>query len=195
MIEPTPNLETAVQVKGSLVKSVVVTLTRHGLRAEVLARVGATAAALIRDPPLPTAWIEGRHHNEILQALHDLLGPEELRALNREAVELAPFVRGAALAVLRAFGTSPDTLLARFDRVAGTIARGVIYRWTPSSDSSGFFEVEYPTLQNVPIAPFVATAGALGQLFDLCGVQGTVGSPEWVSNGCQNRARFAMSWR
>lgn len=198
MIDPITSLDSPAQVKGFMVRSIVTVLLRHGLRDQVVARVGPRAAALIEDPPLATEWLDVVPHNEILQALFELLGSEKLRALNREAVELgvSPLVKGAAMSVLRVFGTSPATLLARFDRVSGTTARGILYRWTPAGENGGSLEIAYPGLQNVPLGPLVATAGALSIIFELCGVrEGTIGDPEWVSSTVRNRARYPVSWR
>ena len=196
MVEPVTHQEHAVEVKGSVVRAVVLTLGSHGLREAVLARVTPAAAELVRDPPLPTMWVDARPHNEIYQALLEVVGAERLRALNREAVErdVSPLLRGAAMRVLRIFGMSPATLLSKLDRVSGTTARGVIYRYTPIDGASGWFEVDYPTVQTVPLGAFVATGGALTLVFEMCGVKGTFGEPEWVANGQRNRARFAVAW-
>jgi hypothetical protein len=196
MIEAVPSQQAAVEVKGSLVRAVILTLEAHGLREQVLARVSPSAAALLREPPLATRWIEGRLHDEILEALLQILGPDGLRALNKEAVErgLHPLLRGTAMRLLRVFGTSPAALFSRFDRVAGTTARGVVFRYTPASETSGWFEVEYPTGRDIPLGAFIATGGALSMAFELCGTTGTFGEPEWVPNGRHNCARFAVSW-
>jgi hypothetical protein len=197
MVEPVPSQHAPVEVKGSLVRAVVLTLEAHGLREQVLALVSPEAGALIREPPLATRWIEARLHDEILEALLQLLGPDGLRALNREAVErgVHPLLRGTAMRLLRVFGTSPAALLSRFDRVSGTTARGVVYSYTPTGPMSGWFEIEYPTMREVPLGAFIATGGALSLVFDLCGAIGTFGEPEWVPNGRRNCARFAVAWR
>jgi hypothetical protein len=196
MIEPAVSERGAVEVKGSLVRAVVLALEAHGLRDQVLARVSPAAAALIHDAPLATRWVEGRLHDEILEALLQIVGPEQLRAINKEAVErgVSPLLRGTAMRMLRAFGTTPASLFSRFDRVSGTTARGVVYRYTATGPTSGWFEVEYPNARNVPLGAFVATGGALSITFDLCGVTGTFGEPEWVANGLRNAARFAVAW-
>ncbi len=196
MVEPMTGAQAAVEVKGSLVRAVVATLTAWGLRDQVLLRVSPSAAALVREPPLATLWVDGRLHDEILEALFQILGAERLRALNKEAVErgVSPLLRGTAMRLLRVFGTTPAALFSRFDRVSGTTARGVVYRYKETGDQSGWFEVDYPTVENVPLGSFVATGGALTIAFDLCGVKGVFGEPEWVPNGKRNRVRFAVSW-
>jgi hypothetical protein len=196
MVEPVVSEHTAVEVKGSLVRAVVLTLEAHGLREQVLARVSPNAAALIREVPVATRWVEGRLHDEILEALLQIVGPDGLRELNKEAVErgLNPLLLSTAMRLIRVFGTSPASLFSRFDRVSGTTARGVVYRYVPTSETSGWFEIEYPSVRNLPLGPFIATGGALSMAFQLCGVTGTFGEPEWILNGKRNAMRFAVAW-
>jgi hypothetical protein len=185
------------EVKGSMVRSVAAVLVDRGLRDAIAAQVSPEARALLRDPPLPTEWIDARHFNEIYEALHEKVGADELRHLNREAVDrgVSPYVRAAAESLLRVFGVSPAALLSRLERVAGTTARGVVYRYEPLDDTSGTFEIEYPALRDVPLGAFVATAGALEGIFALCGTTGTIDTPEVLPGGHHNGVRFRASWR
>lgn len=196
MIEPITSPGSAVEVKGSMVRAFVQSLTDHGLRDKVMVRVTPEAAALIREPPVATMWVDGRLHNEILQAILELVGPERLRTINRDAVArgVNPLLRATAMRLLRIFGTSPSTLLSKLDRVGGSTARGVVYGFTPTGAASGWFEVSYPGLATVPLGAFVATGGGLVLIFEMCGVQGSFGEPEWVANGRRNRARYSVSW-
>lgn len=188
---------TEVSVKGSVVRAVVTVLTEHGFRDAVSSRVSPGARVLLVDPPLATMWSDARLHNEILQALLDVAGADRLRRINRVAIDrgVSPLLRATAERVLRIFGASPAALLSKLDRVAGTTARGVVYHYAEINAGSGHFEVEYPTLRDVPLGPFVATGGALELVFDLCGVRGSFGEPVLVANGRHNRMRFVVSWR
>lgn len=188
---------TEVGVKGSIVRAVVTVLTDQGFCDAVSARVSPGARALLLDPPVATRWIDARLQNEIYQALLDLVGSDKLRRINRTALErgLSPLLRASAERVLRIFGASPAALLSKLDRVAGSTARGVVYSYVEIDAGSGHFDIEYPTLHEVPLGPFVATSGALELIFDLCGVRGTCGAPVPVANGKHNRMRFHISWR
>jgi hypothetical protein len=179
-----------------MVRAVAATLAERGLRDRVVATVSSHAGALLLDPPLPTEWLDARLLNEIYEVLRGQVGDAELRKLNREAVKrgVSPLIRAAAESLLRTFGVSPATLLARLDRVAGTSARGIIYHYEPIDDVSGHFEIDYPTLRDVPLGPFVATAGALEDIFEMCNVRGTIDALEVVQNGRQNRMRCKVSW-
>jgi hypothetical protein len=185
-----------VGVKGSMVRSLVMTLTQHGRAEAVAAKVSPDVRALIEEPPVSTEWVDARLHNQIYVAIVELYGEDRLRALNREAAErgVSLILRGTVEGILRMFGVSPPTLLSRLDRVAGTTSRGVLYRYTGTGANQGQFEIEYPSLTQVPMAPFVATAGALEIVFDFCGVKGSIDQPMVVDNGRHNRVRFAVAW-
>jgi hypothetical protein len=184
------------EVKGSLVRSMAVTVSEHGLRQAVLGRVSEATAALLRDPPLPTMWVDARAYNEILQALYEIEGAERLRHLNREAVErgLAPLLRATAQGMLRVFGTSPATVLSRLGRLSAATSRGVVTRYALSTPTSGSLEIELPALRDVPIGAFVASGGGIKLVFELCGVSGTIGEPTWIDEQRRNAMRFAVAW-
>ena len=192
-----PEDSTEVGVKGSIVRAVATAVTENGLREAVLARVSPAAGMMLVDPPVATMWLDARLLNEIYQAILDLAGADKLRRISRNAVEkgLSPLLRATAERVLRIFGASPAALLAKLDRVAGTTARGVVYRYTEINASSGHFDLEFPTLRDVPVGPFLATGGALEMVFDMCSVRGTFGEPAYLPNGHHNAMRFTVSWR
>lgn len=188
---------TEVGVKGSIVRALVSALSEQGLRDAVLTHVSPQARLLLLDPPVATMWIDARLQNEIYQAILELVGADKLRRINRTAVErgLSPLLRATAERVLRIFGATPAALLSKLDRVGGSTARGVVYHYEVISAGSGHFDVEYPTLQDVPLGPFIATGGALELVFELCTVRGSFGDPVVVPNGKNNRMRFLVSWR
>jgi hypothetical protein len=192
-----PEDSTEVGVKGSIVRAVAVAITEQGLRDAVLARVSPAARTILVDPPVATMWIDARLLNEVYQAIFDLGGADKVRRLNRSAVErgVSPLLRATAERVLRIFGASPGALLSKLDRVAGTTARGVVYHYAEISAAAGHFDVEYPTLHDVPVGPFLATGGALEIVFDMCSVRGSFGEPAYLPNGRNNSMRFTVSWR
>jgi hypothetical protein len=185
------------EVKGSIVRSLVAAIAAHGQRDAVAARVSPAARALLTDPPLPTMWIDGRLSLELYQAVYDAAGAEQLRRISREAIErgVVPLLRSIIERVLAIFGTSPATLLSRLDRAAAGTTRGLVYRYEAIDDTSGRFEIEFPSLTDVPFGAFVATGGALELVFELCGVRGTFSEPEMVLNGRKNRMRYTVMWR
>jgi hypothetical protein len=185
------------EVKGSIVRSLVAAIAAHGHTAAVSARVSPAARALLTEPPLPTMWVDGRLSLELYQAVYETAGADQLRRISREAIErgVLPLLRSIIERVLAIFGTSPATLLSRLDRAAAGTTRGLVYRYEPIDETSGRFEIEYPSLTDVPIGPFVATGGALELIFEMCGTRGVFSDPEMVPNGRRNRMRYAVSWR
>lgn len=192
-----PTAPLPVETKGSVVRSLALTLVAHQLLDGVAAAVSPPARAMLLDPPLPTQWIDGRVLNEILEAILQIHGSEVLRRLNRESIErgVSPLIRGVAESLLRVFGVSPATLLSRMSRVGGTMSRGVLYHYTADTETSGAFELEYPALVDVPLGASIATVGGLDLVFDMCAVRGTFGPPVVVANGRRNRVSFAVKWR
>jgi hypothetical protein len=184
-------------VKGSIVRALIAALVDRHLAKEVAARVGPEAQALFAEPPLPTMWVDALHSNEIYQAILEEVGPVQLRAIAREAIAkgLAPLLRGTVERVLAIFGVSPATLLSRIDRAAGGTSRGMAYRYEVIDDSSGVFDLEFPALTGVPLGPFVASAGGLELIFELCHARGTFGDPEPVPNGRNNHMRYRVAWK
>jgi hypothetical protein len=178
-------------------RSLGAAIAAHPVRERVREQVSPEARALLDDLPLATAWIDARLINEVYEALYRVLGETELRRLNYEAVEhgVTPLVRGAVERLLRVFGVSPATLLSKFERIAGTTARGVVYRYESLGETSGRFDIEYPALSDVPLGPFVATGGALELVFAICGVRGTIRGLAFVPNGRNNRIRYDVEWQ
>jgi hypothetical protein len=171
-------------------------MRKYGILDDVSARVSAASQALLRDPPLQTEWIDARLSIEIYQAGLEVAGNDKLRQISKDAIQggLAPLLQQTIERVLAIFGASPASLLSRFDRVAGTTARGVVYRYAPLQERSGIFEMELRWLRDVSPGIFVATSGSMELVFDLCQVKGTFSDPEMVPNGRNNRMRYAVSW-
>lgn len=189
MISPT-------QVKGSILRSFIVAFRAHGISDAAAERLSPAARALIMDPPLPTEWIDASLSIEIYEAALQVVGSEKLRRIAKDATTkgVAPIFQRTVERVIAIFGASPATLLSRLDRVAGATSRGVLYYYTQLQERSAIFEMELPALEDVPPGIFVATAGAMEVIFDLCQVKGTFSDPEMVPNGRNNRMRYAVSW-
>lgn len=185
------------QVKGSIIRALVAVLGDRHLLSVVGERLSPAARALLLDPPLQTMWIDAGLGIEIYQAILETAGPEQLRAISRESINrgLLPLLRATIERVLAIFGASPAILLARLDRAAAGTSRGMVYRYTPIDESSGDFDMEIPGLTDVPLGPFVSTAGALELIFEMCGARGAFSEPEMVPNGKNNRMRYRVAWR
>jgi hypothetical protein len=186
-----------VETKATMFRGLCTVVAAHGLREQLLAHVGPETRALILDLPPATTWLDARHLIEVDQALLELRGPVVLRQLTRQAAELglAPVLRGAAESLLRLFGASPASIFARTGRLTGTTSRGVEYRYSPTSETSGVLELEHVGMTRVPMGPLVATAGGLEYVFDLCRVKGSISDPVMVNNGLDNTCRYHIGWQ
>ncbi|MEO7327383.1 MAG: hypothetical protein ABI193_02310 [Minicystis sp.] len=185
------------EVKGSIIRPLIAVITGRGLLDAVAARVSPETRVILREPPLFTAWIDVRNSIEIYQAVLEIVGADQLRAIGREAIAqgLMPLLRSTIERVLAVFGVSPASLFARLDRAAGGTSRGMLYRYVPIDETSGDFDLEIPALTDVPLGPFVSTGGALELIFELCKVRGTLSEPRMVPNGRNNRMRYRVTWR
>jgi hypothetical protein len=185
------------QVKGSIIRALVAVLANRGLIAAVGERVSPAARALLLDPPLQTMWVDASVSVEIYQAILEIAGADQLRAISREAINrgLLPLLRATIERVVAVFGASPAMMLSRLDRAAGGTSRGMVYRYTPIDDTSGDFDMEIEGLTDVPLGPFVSTGGALELIFELCGARGAFSEPQMVPNGKNNRMHYRVTWR
>ena len=185
------------EIKGSILRPLILTLASRNLIDPVAARVSPAARAILLDPPVFTEWLDARLSIEIYQAVLEVAGADQLRAIGRESIArgIMPLLRSTIERVLAVFGVSPATLFARLDRAAGGTSRGMVYRYTPIDDCSGEFDLEIPALSDVPLGPFVSTGGGLELIFELCGTRGTISEPRLVDNGRNNRMRYQVSWR
>ncbi len=185
------------EVKGSIIRPLIAVIAGRGLLDAVAARVSPETRAILEEPPLFTAWIDARNGIEIYQAVLEIAGADQLRAISRESIArgIMPLLRSTIERVLAVFGVSPASLFARLDRAAGGTSRGMLYRYVPIDDTSGDFDLEIPAMTDVPLGPFVSTGGALELIFELCRVRGTLSEPRMVPNGRNNRMRYRVSWR
>ena len=192
-----PTSIVAPEVKGSIIRALVAVLADRRLLDPVGERVSPAARALLVEPPLQTMWVDARISIEIYQAILEVAGPDQLRAISRESIArgLVPLLRTTIERVLAVFGASPAMLLARLDRAAGGTSKGMVYRYTPIDDTSGDFDMEIPALTDVPLGPFVSTGGALELIFEMCGARGVFSEPRMVPNGKNNRMYYRVAWR
>jgi hypothetical protein len=116
----------------------------------------------------------------IVNALDEIGGYPAVRKMSREvlAETVLPTVRPVVSAVLRLFGTSPETLFRRYHEMLKTSMTGIKTSYTPVTPNSGTFELQYLTDHEVPICNFVAFMASLEIALELCGVRGSVSDPE-----------------
>jgi hypothetical protein len=168
------------QVRASALRGYVRWLERTRKFDAVLSRVPPTTARLMRDPPLPSTWILRDDVAPILYAVDELGGYPAVRQMSRDMLSetVLPTLRPVVSAVLRLFGTSPETLFRRYPDVLRTSMTGIRTNYTPATANSGTFELQYLLNHEVPICSFVFFMASLEIALELCGVRGTVSDPE-----------------
>ena len=182
----------AVRIKATTFRSYVAILGRDGHRDAVMAYVPPDTAALMRDPPLPGSWMDGRHVHDVLVAVDQIGGMGAVRDLARRGTEDArrPYM-SIVEGVLKLFGTSPATLFKRMNDMVKSTIENLDYHYTPTTERSGVMEMTYGYAGEVPTCMFVGAAPALQTILDVCGVEGIVSAP--VRLGPQ-KVRFTIQW-
>jgi hypothetical protein len=182
----------AVRMKASTFRSYVRVLDADGGRDAVMSIVPPDTAALMRDPPLPGTWMDGRHVHDIIVAVGEVGGVTAVRELARRAtVDARKLYMGIVEIVLKLFRTSPATLFKRMNALVDKLLEGVDFRYTPTSDRSGVMEVEWAVDYEMPIPEFESLMPTFQTLIDACGTKGTVGMPERLG---PRKARYSIRW-
>jgi hypothetical protein len=180
------------KVKAKTFRSYVSILAADKMLDAVRALVPADTAALMRDPPLPGSWMDGRHMHYVVVAVEAVGGMIAVRDLTRKGTEDArkPYM-GVVETVLKLFGTSPATLFKRMNSLVGSMLEGVDFRYLPAGDRSGVMEVQWDVDYEMPLCEFVGLMPTFQALLDACGANGVVGMPERLGPG---RARYRIQW-
>src|SRR4051812_13135463 len=119
------------RVKGLAFRCYVGWLQREKKTDAVIARLPASTAALLRDPPLPGAWIDGMDMVRIVSAIEMVAGLEAVRRCGRETIEdLLPKHHTLVTGLLRLFGATPATLFRRVNDLIRTSVEGISYTYT-----------------------------------------------------------------
>jgi hypothetical protein len=185
------------EIKASMFRGYLAAVDKAGLRDQVRALVSKQTQALMDLPPPISEWLGYEPTDELVIAIDALGGAAEVRALSRRAVleGMAPFMRSVVQGFLSLFGVSPASLFSRMPQLTGTVSRGIEYGYTEESAHSGTLVVRYPSRHDVPLCVFVAVAGTLESIYDVCDAHGTVSAPEVIAEPAANAARFHLRWR
>ena len=180
-------------VKGSSVRAYLTELQETKKLEALTARVSPEAAALVRDPPMPSSWVDAHRMGELVEAYSGLAGHEAALELGRAVVgkHMLPFFLPMLTGIMRVIGVSPASLFARFGTIVQTSVRGVDYRYQALSDTSGRMETGYDTNRSLTWAVFAQNVAGLEAIFRVCGAKGSVGAIEIVN---PQTARYPLSW-
>ena len=168
------------RVKGLAFRCYVNWLQREKKTDAVIARLPAPTAALLREPPLPGAWIDGMDMVRIVSAIEMVAGLDAVRRCGKETIEdLLPKHHTLVTGLLRLFGATPATLFRRVNDLMRTSVEGINYTYTPKDERSGVMEVRYNVPGELPMCAFVNGMTLFMVLFSLAGVRnGFIGDPQ-----------------
>lgn len=181
------------EVKAAALRGYIVEIERLGVLAAVIDKVGADTRRAIESPPLPSAWIDAILVEDMIGALESIAGTKAVRTVTSagQRAGAARFLLPVAGALLRLFGTKPDTLLARFSEVTKTAIRGVDFKWTSESPTQGYLTVLFRR-RHVPRHVFIGMESGCWLVLDLCKLNGKVAETEIVNDGTTGVIR--VSW-
>jgi hypothetical protein len=180
------------RVKGTALRSYIHWLEREHKLDAILARVPASTAALIRDPPLPGTWVDGMDLVHMMEALAAIDGLDGVRRCGNQTLQdMVPRHRTLITGLLRLFGTSPATLFRHVNELVKTSAEGITYVYWPKSERSGTMEVRYNVPGELPMCTFINGMTLFQIIFALVGIPGTVGEPERRGPAAVS---YALSW-
>jgi hypothetical protein len=168
------------RIKGLAFRAYVTWLQREKKIDAIIARLPASTAALVKEPPLPGAWIEGVDMVRIVSAIEMVAGIEAVRRCGRETIEdMLPKHHMLVTGLLRLFGATPATLFRRVNDLVRTSVEGMSYTYTPTEERAGVMEVRYSVPGELPMCAFVNGMTLFMVLFRLAGIpNGYIGDPE-----------------
>jgi hypothetical protein len=185
-------MSSGIQLKAMTFRSYVGILVKDGLRDAVVARVPPATAALMANPPLAGSWMDFQPIFQVMEAVEAIGGLPAVRELSRKGTSESrkPYM-GVVESVIKLFGTSPATLFKRMNSLVSSFIRGVDFKYTATDERAGVMEVEFLPEYPIPMCAFIGQVPTFQALFEVCGVQGTVGQPERLS---PHKARFHLKW-
>jgi hypothetical protein len=144
--------------------------------------------------PLPTAWVDGMVMQDLMAAIEAVAGGEGARQLSLRAQEaaIAPLLMPIIGGVMRLFGTTPSTMLSRFDDLTRTQVRGLTIRWEPDGSNAGRLVVTFPH-KRTRRAAFIGFETACENMIRLCGYQGKANPVEINNEGTIGTIR--VDWK
>ena len=180
------------RVKASVLRAYLRYLKREQLLETLMQTVSPTTAELLRQPPLPSTWLDGSIYVDVQGAVEKVQGLDGvLRMVEMSLRDALPTFMGALRHVVTVFGTSPATLYGLLGRLLTSTIQGCEYSYEPTGDRSGVVSVVYPEAKQVPARSFYTTVPTLNIVMELCSVRGQVGTPQLRG---PNAATFVVRW-
>ena len=157
--------------KGTLMRGWRDVLLKERLLEAVLARLTPEVAAMLRDPPASTEWVDVAYYECVAQAVCDQVGEERLDPLFVDAqrtgwvILLSRWLGG----IVRVFGASPGAVLSRAEGAAKANTVGFDLKWRPLTERSGELVATYPYRPRIHPAAAWGTSSACQLAADAVG--------------------------
>ncbi len=186
-------IEAGYQLKASTLRAYLKELSRRGWLHAVLGAIDPEARLVLEAPPPASSWMDASPVEELMAAIALRYGEESLRDFSRESnKELIPYLKPILEGMLRLFGTSPATLLARMPLLTRSSIQGCEFGWTQKSPTEGVCEVRFAHKKRMPKRTFVPFVGSYELILELCGKKGKVSPREIFPDG--TGANYRVSW-
>lgn len=182
--------------KASAFRSLLGVLREDQLFDVVLAHCPAEAQAIMKDPPLPIAFMPAVVFQYVFRALDAEVGLERLRDIARRSVLTGPMkvMRPIIEGTLRMFGASPTAFFRRMSQIMKPQIKGVDFDFILLEEGRATLELTYPYLHDVPDAAFVYWEAVLANTFEICGRHGSARTDRSGDTPDRNRAHIYLEW-
>lgn len=185
------------EIQGTVWSGRLLAIGRYCSVRQIRQMVSAPTRQLMERPPARTDWVPGAAMVELDAAIYDLVGAEVCSICSSITSEVDT-LRAARIkfagTLLKAFGTSPHTILQNMNQLAKDVVRGMTYLYHASGERNGAMRVTYADSSQLPLSTFVAAGGGFRAVFAFTRFEGTISEPDIVTNGRQNTAEFALHW-
>jgi hypothetical protein len=186
------NAPAGFRAKASVLRAYLRFAQRERLVDELLARVQPPTAALLRQPPLPSTWLDGSVLIDVQNAIEALRGLDGILQMAELTVRDAlPHFTGAVVGLLRMFGASPATLFRHLGQLVRSSVDGVEYEYEAKGERAGVVTARYPAAHELPKNAFYAVVPTLQMVLQLCKAPGEVSLPKQRRG---NSAEYSIRW-
>jgi hypothetical protein len=160
---------------GLLLRCYCAAPTRLGRLEQTLDALPEDTAQLLREPPPPAQWLEGRWLVSLAETLARTVGREGCRRVGYEVAREVTHgpMKPLVTTLLSLHRARLQGVYERLGLLANLLLRGPVLLFTPESERAGTLGIVH--LDPMPDALYALWEGCLVYANGLCGVEGGVG--------------------
>ena len=182
--------------KGSLMRGWHEILGAEKLLDAVCSRLTPEVAALLRDPPAGTAWVDVAFYECVAEAVRLEVGEERLmdflvRAMRVGWVALLTRFLGG---IIQIFGPSPHTVLSRTETAAKANTVGFVLDWKRLGETRGELSAHYPFRPRIHEGGAWVTAAVCRLVGETIGVPLRLRPPRIEKRGVGTVVVIEVAW-